>query len=103
MGIAEELGERVYLPQLLLLQAAIARARGRADAGAGSARRAVEEARTQQAPWLELLALVDLCAHHDAAADERDALAVLLDQLPESADTELATRARLLLQPAKPA
>jgi ATP/maltotriose-dependent transcriptional regulator MalT len=103
MAIADELGERVYLRQLLLLQAAIARARGQADASSGSVRRAIEEARTQQAPWLELLALVELCAHHDAAPEERDALAMLVDQLPETADTEPVTRARLLLQASKPA
>ena len=45
LQIADELGEGVYLPQLLLLQAAIARAQGRPEAGAASVRRAVEEAR----------------------------------------------------------
>jgi len=49
-----------------------------------------------------LLALVELCAHHDAATEERDALAMLVDQLPEAADTEPVTRARLLLQASKP-
>ena len=34
LQIADELGEGVYLPQLLLLQAAIARAQGRPEAGA---------------------------------------------------------------------
>ena len=65
LQIADELGEGVYLPQLLLLQAAIARAQRRPEAGTASVRRAVEEARKQQAPWLELLALVDLCAHRE--------------------------------------
>lgn len=103
LQIAEELGEGVYLPQLLLLQAAIARAQGRPEAGAASARRAVEEARAQEAPWLELLALVELCAHHDAEAGERRTLAALVDQLPEAADTEPVERARSLLQMPKPA
>jgi DNA-binding winged helix-turn-helix (wHTH) protein/tetratricopeptide (TPR) repeat protein len=103
LQIAEELGEGVYLPQLLLLQAAIARAQGRPEAGAASARRAVEEARAQEAPWLELLALVELCAHHDAKAGERRALAALVDQLPEAADTQPVERARSLLQMPKPA
>ncbi len=103
LQIADELGEGVYLPQLLLLQAAIARAEGRPDAGAASARRAVEEARSQGAPWLELLALVELCAHHDAEAEERRALAALVDQLPEAADTGPVERARSLLKTAKPA
>lgn len=101
MAIADELGERVYLPQLLLLEAAIARARGPADASSSSVRRALEEARTQEAPWLELLALVELCAHYDASAEERNRLAMFVDQLPETADTELMTRARLLLQASK--
>ena len=60
-------------------------------------RRAVEEAREQQAPWLELLALVDLCAHHDASTAERQALAALVDRLPEAAGTEPVERARSLL------
>jgi hypothetical protein len=103
LQIAGELGEGVYLPQLLLLQAAIARAEGRPEAGAASVRRAVAEARAQQAPWLELLALADLCAHHDASAAQRQALSELIDQLPEAASTEPVVRARSLLQPAKPA
>ncbi|RZT97790.1 AAA family ATPase [Rivibacter subsaxonicus] len=100
---ADELAERVYLPQLWLLEAAIARAQGRADAGAASVRRAIDEARAQQAPWLELLALVDLCEHHDAADAERSALAHLVGRLPEAGDTTPVRRARSILQPAKPA
>jgi tetratricopeptide (TPR) repeat protein len=103
LQIADALGEGVYLPQLLLLQAAIARAQSRPEAGAASVRRSIEEARAQQAPWLELLALVELCAHHDASTAERQALAELMNQLPEAAGTEPAIRARSLLQPAKPA
>ena len=103
LQIADELGEGVYLPQLLLLQAAIARAQGRPEAGAASVRRAVEEARAQEAPWLELLALVELSAHQNAEAGERQALAALVDQLPEAAGTEAVERARSLLQTAKPA
>jgi DNA-binding winged helix-turn-helix (wHTH) protein/tetratricopeptide (TPR) repeat protein len=101
LHVGEELGERVYLPQLLLLEAAIARTQGRLDAGSIAVRRAVEEARTQEAPWLELQALVELCGHHDATAEDRQALAALLDQLPETEGTELVKRARSLLQGAK--
>jgi len=50
-------GERVYLPQLYLIEAAIARARGDSDAASAAAGRAVAEARAQEAPWLEQLAL----------------------------------------------
>lgn len=100
LGIVDELGERMVLPQLLLLQAAIARAGGAAEAGLAAARRAVDEARAQEAPWLELMALVDLCEQHPAAGHEREALAALVDRLPEAADTELLSRARLLLRAA---
>ncbi|OXR38557.1 transcriptional regulator [Pseudomonas jessenii] len=101
--VGEELGERVYLPQLLLLQAAISRAQGRPDAGIAAVRRAVEETRAQEAPWLELQALVELCEHPDATAEDLQALATLIDQLPETDGTELAKRARTLILAAKPA
>lgn len=96
LRVGEELGERVYLPQLLMLEAAIARARGSTDAAAVAVRRALEEARTQQAPWLELPALVDVCEHHDATPADREALAALIDRLPEASDTPQGVRARRL-------
>ncbi|MDB5968020.1 MAG: transcriptional regulator [Hydrocarboniphaga sp.] len=99
LQLADELAERVVLPQLWLLEAAIARAQARAEAGAASVRRAIDEARAQNAPWLELLALVDLCEHHEAAAAERSALAVLVERLPEASDTPPVRRARAILQP----
>lgn len=103
LRVGEELGERVYLPQLLLLEAAIARMQGQLDAGNTAVRHAIEEARAQEAPWLELLALVELCEHHDATAEDHQALATLIEQLPETDGTELVKRARSLLQAAKPA
>jgi hypothetical protein len=96
LQVADDMGEGVYLPQLLLLQAAIARVQKRPEAGSASARRAVEEARKQQAPWLELMALVDLCAHPGASTAERQALEELVDQLPEAAGSEPVMRARSL-------
>ena len=101
--VVEELGERVYLPQLLLLEAAIARAQGQPDASIAAVRRAVDEARAQEAPWLELQALVELCEHPDATADDHLALATLVDQSPETDGTELAKRARSLIHAVKPA
>lgn len=103
LRVGEELGERVYLPQLLLLEAAISRARGQPDAGIAAVRRAVEEARAQEAPWLELQALVELCELPDATAEDQQALATLVDQSPETAGTDLAQRARSLIHTAKPA
>ncbi|WP_353740993.1 AAA family ATPase [Pseudomonas fluorescens] len=99
--VGEELGERVYLPQLLLLEAAISRAQGQPDAGIAAVRRAVAEARAQEAPWLELQALVELCEHPDATAEDQKALATLVDQSPETDGTELAKRARSLIHAAK--
>jgi DNA-binding winged helix-turn-helix (wHTH) protein/tetratricopeptide (TPR) repeat protein len=57
LQFADAHGERVYLPQLHLIEAAIARARGDADTASVAAGRAVAEARAQEAPWLEQLAL----------------------------------------------
>jgi DNA-binding winged helix-turn-helix (wHTH) protein/tetratricopeptide (TPR) repeat protein len=101
LQVAAELGERVYLPQLWLLEAALARARGQSAAAVASVRRAVEEARAQEAPWLELLALVELCEYHDAAADDLQALRALVDRLPEASGTALVGQALSLLQDTK--
>ncbi len=95
--VGEELGERVYLPQLLLLEAAIARVQGRPDASSVAVRRAIEEARAQEASWLELLARVELCEQHDATTEDHQALVRLIDQLPETHGTELVKRARSLI------
>ena len=103
LQFADRHGERVYLPQLFLMGAAIARARGDSDAGRTWASRAVEEARAQEAPWLELIALVELCECHGATAEDRRVLAALVDRLPEAGETAAVTRARALLDRNKPA
>ena len=95
--------ERVYLPQLFLMQAAIARARGESAAAYASARQALAEARAQEAPWLELIALMDLCESDGAQAEDRQALAALIEQLPEAGDTAALSRARALLGATKAA
>ena len=87
-------GERVYLPQLFLIEAAIARARGQSAIAAASVRRAIAEARGQEARWLELLALNELCDHDGATPEDRRALAALVDELPEANDTTAVARAR---------
>ena len=101
--IAAERGERVYLPQLLLLEAAIARARGLHPEAEGAARRALAEAREQDAPWHELLALLALCEQGTASATEQQALAALVAQLPEAAGSAPVASARALLAAAKQA
>jgi len=103
LRVADALAERVYLPQLQLIEAAIARGRGEPAVADGSVRRAIAEARAQEVPWLELMALVELCEHDGATAEDRQALVALVDQLPEAIDTTAMARARALLQATKPA
>jgi tetratricopeptide (TPR) repeat protein len=102
LEVAHARGERVYLPQLLLIEAAIARARGRSDVSHASVRRALAEARAQEAPWLELVALLELCEHDSPTAEDWHALRALVDQLHEANDTTAVTRARALLEKTKP-
>ena len=97
LHIADALGERVYLPQLLLTEAAIADARGEAAVACEWFRRAVAEAHAQEAPWLELTTLLALCESDHATVEDRRALAALVDQLPEAADTTAVGRAHALL------
>jgi hypothetical protein len=95
--IAHRSGELVYQPQLSLLEAAIARARGDEPMAGATLRRAVVEARAQSAPWLELLALLALCESMHATKADRATLAALVEQLPEANGTGAMNRARALL------
>jgi DNA-binding winged helix-turn-helix (wHTH) protein len=97
LRFASEHHERVYLPQLFLLEAAIARTRRDSDAAEQAARRAIDEARDQEASWLETLALVDLCETKAATKEDRRRLLALADSLPEAAGTSLLKRARELV------
>ena len=97
LRVVDTLGERVYLPQLLLLQAAIARGRSDGVEAEACVRRALAEAREQESPWQELVALIALCEHHAVTSIERQELATLLAQVPEAADTPQAASARALL------
>jgi DNA-binding winged helix-turn-helix (wHTH) protein len=98
MRCAEAIGERQYLTQLLLLDGQIADGLGEPQRGRDSIRRAVAEARAQEAPWLELLALLALCERPDASAKDFAALAHALDQLAEGLDAAPVARARALLK-----
>jgi ATP/maltotriose-dependent transcriptional regulator MalT len=97
LQMADKLGERVYLPQLLLMEATIGRERGQAEAADATTRRAVAEAKAQEAPWLELITLTELCSHNSATTEDRRALATLVDRLPEARDTTTVTNAQKLL------
>jgi len=97
MEIVNTYGERIYLPQLLLTKASIARARGqRADADA-SIRSAITEARTQGALWLELVALTEFCARATATGEDHRTLGALVDRLGEARDTPALARAGALV------
>ncbi|HET9694767.1 MAG TPA: tetratricopeptide repeat protein, partial [Steroidobacteraceae bacterium] len=95
--IASRSGERVYQPQLSILEAAVAQARGNEAVAGATLRRAVSEARAQEAPWLELLALLALCESPYATDADRLALATIVEQLPEATETGAVKRARALL------
>ena len=101
LQIANTRPERVYLTQLFRIEAAIAHARGNPTVAKASLRRAVAEARAEEAPWLELLALVDVCGHEGGTAEDRRALAALVDQLPEANDTTALARAKALIKKTK--
>lgn len=98
LRIAAALGERVYLPQLFLIEAAIADARGDSPAARASIMRALTEARVRQASWLELTAMLALCKRPDTTVEERQALAALVGGLTEATDTAAVAAARALLQ-----
>jgi len=97
LQMADELGERVYLSKLHAMGAAIARARGDRKGAEASARQALAEATAQESPWLELLALSELCEHARATREDRSALRALVDRLAEATDTAPMARARALL------
>jgi tetratricopeptide (TPR) repeat protein len=94
LEIVEKYGERIYYPQLLLIESAIYQARGEHNTAIASIRHALEEARTQGATWFELLALTELCERGKARQMDRRALAALVNQLDEAIDTTALTRAR---------
>jgi len=101
LAIADARAEGVYLPQLFLLQASMARAQGNATDSERSIRRALDEARAQEAPWHELVALTELCINKHATAEERRTLSKLIAQLPEAAETAALKKARACLQAGK--
>jgi len=103
LEVARAQDERIYLPQLYLTDAAIARARNNPAAAEEAVRRALAEEREQEAPWHVLAALVELCEHGKAEAADWDALATVLEQLPEAADTAPVLRARSVISARVPA
>ena len=103
LQVAARSGSACICRGCCVMQAAIARARGHLAAADASIRRALAESGAQEAPWLELLALIELCDRHGATAKDQRALAALVDQLPEARDTSAVAKARALLDKAKSA
>ena len=101
LELADHRAERVYLPQLFLLQAVIARAQGRRADSECAIRRSLDVARAQQSPWHELIAITELCEHKHATAEDRRTLTALVEQLPEAAGTPALEKARACLAGAK--
>jgi DNA-binding winged helix-turn-helix (wHTH) protein/tetratricopeptide (TPR) repeat protein len=95
---ADAIGERKNRTQLLLLDARIADALGAPDRARESIREAVAEARAQEAPWLELMALSAQCELGIATAKDRKPLRLLVERLTEGSDTALFANARALLR-----
>jgi DNA-binding winged helix-turn-helix (wHTH) protein len=96
-------GERKCRPQLLLLDARISDALGEPARGRESVGKAVAEARAQEAPWLQLVAMTALCERDDASEEDAESLASLVDQITEGLDTAPVARARTWLERAAPA
>jgi len=96
--IVNTYGEGIVLPQLLLVQAEIQGACGEVAAAEASIRRAIIEARAQGASWQEFLALSEHCERASPTAEERQALAALVEQFSEVGDTSRLERARSLVQ-----
>lgn len=86
LDIVNTYGERIYLPQLMLIQATIAQMRGELNAEAESLRHAISEAQRQGAVWLELLALTKLCECSVHTAEDLSELDLLVQKLRASGD-----------------
>lgn len=100
MQCAKDTGEGEYRTQLLLLEGRIADALGEPERSRESIQQAIAEARTREAPWLELIALSALCEREDKTAEDLASLRLVLGQLTEGLDTAPVARARALLEAA---
>jgi DNA-binding winged helix-turn-helix (wHTH) protein/tetratricopeptide (TPR) repeat protein len=93
LALALRLDERIYIPDLLLLQGRIALEQGDADAARAAMQAALEEARGQDALWMELSALVALNELEKTTREDRAALKSARGRLSEGLDTDLVKRA----------
>ena len=96
MQLAQRLGERLRVADLLLLQARVALGRGQLDAARTSMRASLDEARAQAALGFELAALVALCEMAGASTADREALKDACARVKEGLDTRPVQRAKAL-------
>jgi len=102
LSLAARMGERLHLPELLLLQGQIALGLGEAAAARASMQAARREAASQQALWLEASALAALCETAGAGDEDLAALAAARRRLLEGLDTALVVRIDGLLRERAP-
>jgi len=94
---ARDLDERVYLPQLHVLQARIADGEGRAEAARAALSEGLQEAQRQQAPWLALSVALAAWQLIGGGTAELAELEGICGRLGEGQDTAPMRRARALL------
>jgi len=100
MRCAEANRERKYLPRLLLLDGRISQLCGERERSRASMRRAVAEARAQEAVWFQLTALSALCEEENAP-EHVESLRLVVDQLKEGLDSPQVARAQALIENAR--
>ena len=94
LGLAERLGERICVPDLLVLQGRIVAGAGDAALARRSMLGALELARAQGALWLELVALSELCELDAGPARHVEELRAAFARLREGCDAPLVARVR---------
>jgi tetratricopeptide (TPR) repeat protein len=97
MHCVEAIGEREYLPKLLLLDASIADALGEPKRAQDALRQAIAEARAQEAPWLEMIVLTGLCERKHSTARDRESLRRVLEKIAGGEEAPPVARARALV------
>jgi len=98
MQCADAKSERGYLPQWLVLDARIANALGESKRASESIRQAIAEARAQEAPWDEMIALTALCERKGGTTRQREELRLVLEKVVGGRDTAPVARALALLE-----
>jgi hypothetical protein len=96
-ALAERIGERLSMPELLLFEARIAQGEGDTASARASMLEAVREAQTQRALGSELRALIALAELPDAPQENFIALETAYGKMTEGFDTQLYICAGALL------